>query len=343
MPILPADATARDAQRAADEQERRAVELERVIAAVSLRLFDVERAAIVQALARAETDDAVRRMLAAIVDAFRGPGGLFRRAWTETLTDLMTRQYAADAQRVARETAAVTGAPVPLPSAADVVQMRTAAAQRAEQAAAEICATSAARVETIARVVAPLPAGGLGAPPTAPTIVADVRAGPGGPDGGMPVPGPVAGHAAPRAAVLQQRIDTLAPLIGRQAAEQVVDRVAETLRAGKPTRAVAKALLDTVTATPVSRKRAVLISRTEATGLLNSATFDAVTAQGILTRKRWITQGDDRVRPDHVACGREGAIPIADRFAGSELLYPGERPAPAAQTANCRCALSALP
>lgn len=339
MPILPPGATAADRARAADAVEQRAEAMERSLALVALRLFAAEADAIDTALASAETDAAVQRALAAIVDAYRAPAGLFRRAWAEALGAIARAQYLPEADRVRRDTARVTGRPVPPMTAAQRAELLAAADARAAQAAAEITATSADRIDVLAQTVAPLSPAvlreieAMRATLTVPPVVADVTA----------TPVAVAGAAPlPRPAVIQARIDTLAPLVGRQAAEQIVDRVAETLAKGQPTRAVVRDVLRDVTATTMSRKRAELIARTEQTGLLNSAEADAVRAAGILKHKRWITSRDDRVRASHVRCAQDGIIPI-DALHSNGLPFPGYRPSPARETARCRCSEGWLP
>lgn len=340
MPILPASATPADLTRAAREQDARAEEREVEVARLALALFALERAAILRALDQARTDAEVRRALAAVRDAYASPRGLFRQEWERELGRLARAAYREEARRVRRETARVTGAPVPAPTPAQSARLDRAATERANTAARDICETSAARVEAIADAVAPLPR--PNATDRARDALADISASPGPPGGGPPPRGPAAGAPTPRQRVIQQRIDTLAPILGREAAEQIVGRVAATLDAGKPTRAVARSLAEGVTAVPVSRKRAVVIARTESVGLLASAEWDAVRTAGQLSRKRWLDNRDDRVRDSHRRCAAQGIIPIDQPFVNG-LQHVGQRPAPAEEVINCRCGMGYLP
>jgi hypothetical protein len=282
VPIFPDDSDEVERRLAAEEQERRAASLEQRLALIALQLFTAERAAIAAALARVQADAAVRAVLDAIRDAYRNPAGLFRRAWAQRLGEMAREQYAAEARRVRQATAEVTGRPVPAPTPRQVAQLAVAAETRAAVVARDICEGSAKVVDAVIETVTPAP------PKTAAdeqVQAAELRASPGGPGGGAPPPGRVAGAPSPRARVLQQRIDTLTPILGREAAEQIVTSVAETLDAGKPTRAVARELMTAVTAEPVSRKRSVRIARTEAIGLANASEADAVRTAGILRRE----------------------------------------------------------
>lgn len=138
-----------------------------------------------------------------------------------------------------------------------------------------------------------------------------------------------------RAATLEQRRASLVPLLGQASADRVID----ILAAGR-TQSVAKiarAVFTTLNDPSVTRKRALTIARTESIGLQSTTEFELARDRG-LTEKRWMNQGDDRVRLTHVACADQGWISIDARFSNG-LLFPGERPAPASETVNCRCTL----
>lgn len=78
-----------------------------------------------------------------------------------------------------------------------------------------------------------------------------------------------------------------------------------------------------------SRQRARLIARTEATAITNGAARRSVLGSGLLTDKEWLTQGDDRVRDDHIAMEGE-IVPTEEPFSNG-LDEPSEP--------NCRCTL----
>jgi hypothetical protein len=62
--------------------------------------------------------------------------------------------------------------------------------------------------------------------------------------------------------------------------------------------------------------------------------------------KGWLTSGDDQVRDDHAAAGRQYGmgIPMDNAFivGGESLMFPGDPSGSAAQIANCRCLQIAL-
>ncbi len=78
-----------------------------------------------------------------------------------------------------------------------------------------------------------------------------------------------------------------------------------------------------------SKARAELIARTETTKALGQGQKQAAMAQG-RDEKRWVTQGDGLVRPEHVANGQAGWIPVGDAFPSGEdtIGLP-----------NCRCSV----
>jgi hypothetical protein len=63
----------------------------------------------------------------------------------------------------------------------------------------------------------------------------------------------------------------------------------------------------------------------------------AATEGGVMRSKRWLSQGDGRVRPDHVDADAQGWIGMTEPFSNG-LQYPHEAGAPADQVINCRCA-----
>jgi len=59
-------------------------------------------------------------------------------------------------------------------------------------------------------------------------------------------------------------------------------------------------------------------------------------ARGGFRTKAWVSVHDDLVRPSHVKCDAQGAIPIADKFSNG-LLHPGDPDGPPEEVCNCRC------
>ena len=82
-----------------------------------------------------------------------------------------------------------------------------------------------------------------------------------------------------------------------------------------------------------------MLARTDLVGLANAASLTS--ARRVLPEaavKRWLTAGDAKVRPEHVAAhGQE--VPVGQPFAvgGSSLMYPGDPSAPDGLVINCRC------
>lgn len=77
------------------------------------------------------------------------------------------------------------------------------------------------------------------------------------------------------------------------------------------------------------------MAATEAQATYGNVQLDRLVRAGFKTI-RWATCEDERVRQSHVACGKQGAIPIGEKFVNG-LRYPGETGAPPSETCNCRC------
>lgn len=80
--------------------------------------------------------------------------------------------------------------------------------------------------------------------------------------------------------------------------------------------------------------RARLIARTEISIAIDRAVLEAATKSGLMW-KQWITQGDDRVRAQHVQNEGDGEIPLTATFSTGDFS-PGRCASPW----NCRCSLS---
>ena len=100
---------------------------------------------------------------------------------------------------------------------------------------------------------------------------------------------------------------------------KTIDEVAATIRAGNGT----------------SAWRALKIARTETQAAYSTAMFDMYYRSGV-RRKRWLTVGDQRVRPSHVDNASAGWLTAVDTFPSGQL-HPGE----GVDSVNCRCSLQA--
>ncbi|WP_329291883.1 phage portal protein [Streptomyces pseudovenezuelae] len=90
--------------------------------------------------------------------------------------------------------------------------------------------------------------------------------------------------------------------------------------------------------TNLSDYRATMIARTETVGGYNAASFLAALDAGA-TRKTWLANADQRTRETHrQENGRTAAM--NKRFTLTKSRWPADPTAPAAQSINCRCALT---
>lgn len=86
--------------------------------------------------------------------------------------------------------------------------------------------------------------------------------------------------------------------------------------------------------------------RTEATAAANFATMQSATTIFPMEQmqKEWIASFDDRTRSSHSEA--DGQIVMAnDTFfvGGSQMMFPGDPSAPAAEVINCRCSIAYIP
>lgn len=87
--------------------------------------------------------------------------------------------------------------------------------------------------------------------------------------------------------------------------------------------------------------RAELIVQQEYNSLLNTAAFEGVKKSAELIPnllKRWLTAGDERVRPAHVAANGQ-TVPWNEPFivGGERLMYPTDRAGSPGNVMRCRC------
>jgi HK97 family phage portal protein len=90
--------------------------------------------------------------------------------------------------------------------------------------------------------------------------------------------------------------------------------------------------------TNLSDYRATMIARTETVGGYNAASWLAALDAGA-TRKTWLATADQRTRETHrQENGR--TVPMNKRFTLTKSRWPADPTAPAAQSIQCRCALT---
>ena len=78
--------------------------------------------------------------------------------------------------------------------------------------------------------------------------------------------------------------------------------------------------------------RSVLIARTENISASNNGALNAYRQSKVVEKKKWLTAGDDRVRPEHEAIDGETVL-LEEPFSNG-LMVPSEP--------NCRCCISPL-
>ncbi|WP_330236146.1 phage portal protein [Streptomyces sp. NBC_00566] len=90
--------------------------------------------------------------------------------------------------------------------------------------------------------------------------------------------------------------------------------------------------------TNLSDYRATMIARTETVGGYSQASFLAALDAGATT-KRWLATADQRTRETHRQ-ENGSAVPMNKRFTLTKSRWPADPTAPAAQSIQCRCALT---
>lgn len=94
-----------------------------------------------------------------------------------------------------------------------------------------------------------------------------------------------------------------------------------------------------------SRRRAMVIARTEVIGAYNAGSFAGGAALGEFgpVEKYWGTGLDERVRPEHAAAEGQ-TVPFALPFVvgGEQLMYPGDQSGSPWNVIMCRCSMFEL-
>lgn len=107
----------------------------------------------------------------------------------------------------------------------------------------------------------------------------------------------------------------------------------------------------------ISKRRGALIARTETHGAANQAADQTARATGLNLKKEWVAVNDGRTRDfgegdgivdqyshrvmDGVVVDIDQAFSVPDKFGEFEkMMFPGDPNGSAANTINCRCAIS---
>lgn len=152
--------------------------------------------------------------------------------------------------------------------------------------------------------------------------------------------------AARRMARLVTGTDAAGNEIGLGWSRQLAVDVGEALRAGyangEGVDLLAGRIADTLGVNAKNFKsvgdRALTIARTEANGLANETTMEAMRTSGVVQSKKWYSIGDSRTRPHHsTANGQTVALDAKFRVGSVEMDHPHDPKAPAGEVVNCRC------
>jgi hypothetical protein len=142
----------------------------------------------------------------------------------------------------------------------------------------------------------------------------------------------------PRArAVIRQRAADLVTSVTETTRQHIREALLAGREAGEGVQQIA-ARIESNTFGEIAKSRALTIARTETVGALNAGAYEAAQQSRVMRSKRWLTQGDSRVRDRHVAIDGERAD-IGAAFSNG-LRYPHDPLGPAEEVINCRCSLA---
>lgn len=91
----------------------------------------------------------------------------------------------------------------------------------------------------------------------------------------------------------------------------------------------------------VSANRAVMIARTETTGVMGDSRLQAMQEldkRGVKIKKVWLATSDSRTRDSHSRLN--GEIQDLDKPFSNGLMFPGDQTGAAAEVVNCRCTMN---
>lgn len=135
--------------------------------------------------------------------------------------------------------------------------------------------------------------------------------------------------------------------VGQRTADRLTQSLTQGVNAGEDYSKLADRVGSIFDSTDA---QAMLIARTEVSGVANSLTNDygqAVHAGGLTLQRTWISTLDERTRGndpkdefDHVSADGE-TVGMDEPFVmtGEELMYPGDESGSPGNICNCRCAL----
>jgi HK97 family phage portal protein len=134
---------------------------------------------------------------------------------------------------------------------------------------------------------------------------------------------------------IAKRANKLAGNVTETTYGSIRDEVSKGRSAGEGISEIASRIRDNVFDGEITKARAETIARTETVGALNHGELIAARESGVVTGKRWLTQGDGKVRDSHAEIDDE-LVPLDDVFSNG-LRHPGDQAGDAAEVVNCRC------
>lgn len=94
----------------------------------------------------------------------------------------------------------------------------------------------------------------------------------------------------------------------------------------------------------LTRKRAVLIARTEIISASNHGSLIGAVSTGLQLEKEWLATRDARTRDQHIAAnGQRTDLQGVFIVGGESMRYPGDPRGSASNTVQCRCAIGYVP
>ena len=124
----------------------------------------------------------------------------------------------------------------------------------------------------------------------------------------------------------QNRVDLLIETVDNTTKKFLTREISKGLDQGLSTGEMVDVIRDQYP--EIIENRAEMIVRTETQNIIGDIDLTVARNNGS-EEKKWLTAKDDRVRPEHVANGEQGWLPINDNFQSGHFRTPGG--------VNCRC------
>ena len=140
-------------------------------------------------------------------------------------------------------------------------------------------------------------------------------------------------------AAIEARASRLAELVGETTSRNILAAIRAGEVAGLSVKETGRLVQASVYNERITDARAQTIARTESAGAMSQGNWDQAREMGIYQSKEWLAFEDNKTRPTHTACMRQGVIAFDDRFSNG-LAYPLDPAGGASEVCNCRCVLA---